>query len=511
MENETFNTEHLIERFQFGAKYRNIVFGMIGIGIILTLTSFFFSGRLESQSDSHAATGNSSMQVESMSVYPVADIDPSDQDQDHGEDHSDQEGHGSAESHDQDHGNSENHESSHSSSGDHDESHADSHGGDHSDHHSDGHGGHHREIGMNNRAAANFLLNNMYFITLAMGALFFIAIHQIGNAGWHTAIKRVPEAMTAYLPVAIVGLAGVIFLLGQLYEWYILPEGTDELIDNKRAYLNQTGLILRNVVYFSVWLTAAFLLRRYSVREDTEGGLSFFKKSTSISAIFIFFFAFSYTLFAVDWMKSLEPHWFSTIYGVYVFAGSMLTSMAVLSLLLYFLKKQGYMNYVNDSHFQDVNTYVFGFCIFWAYIWIAQFLLIWYSNIPEEGIWYAKRMRAGDSANYMGYRFVFYLTLFINFVIPFLTLASRNARRNPNIYIPVCILVVIGHWLDLFILIMPGAVESFWKIGLMEIGFFLTFAGIFLYVVGTALTRANLVPLQHPYLEESLHHSTGPV
>ena len=456
MEHETFSTDHLIERFHFSSKYRNIVFGLIGVGIILMLTSFFFSGRENGAANDHGATESHAAVVGATEVHKVADTDP------------------------------------HESEG-----------------HSGGH--HHREIGWSNRAAANFLLNNMYFITLAMGALFFIAIHQIGNAGWHTAIKRVPEAMTSYLPVAVVGFAAVAFFLGQLYEWYILPAGVDELIDKKRPYLNQTSLIIRNVIYFAIWLTAAFLLRRYSVREDEEGGLSFFKRSNTVAAIFIFLFAFSYSLFSFDWMKSLEPHWFSTIYGVYVFGGSMLTSMAVLSLLLYFLRRQGYMKYINDSHFQDVNTYVFGFCIFWAYIWIAQFLLIWYSNIPEEGIWYAKRMRSGDPEYYMGYRFVFYLSLFLNFVIPFLTLASRNARRNPKIFIPVCFIVVIGHWLDLFVLIMPGAVEQFWEIGLMEIGFFLTFAGIFLYVVGNSLTRANLVPLQHPYLQESLHHDTGPV
>ena len=454
MEHEAFSTEQLTERFEFKSRYKNIVFGLIGVGIILMLTSFFFSSQSGSNDNGHAEDTHAE-QVEAHTIQSVVDTDP------HGEEGA--------------------------------------------------HGGHHREIGWTNRAAANFLLNNMYFITLAMGALFFLAIHQIGNAGWHTAIKRVPEAMTSYLPVAVVGFGLVVFLLGQLYEWYILPEGIDDLIDQKRPYLNATSLVIRNVVYFGIWLTAAFMLKRYSRQEDLEGGLSFFKRSNTVAAIFVFLFAFSYSLFAVDWMKSLEPHWFSTIYGVYVFGGSMLTSMAVLSILLYFLKKQGYMQYVNASHFQDVNTYVFGFSIFWAYIWIAQYLLIWYSNIPEEGIWYAKRMRAGDPEYYMGYRFVFYLTLFLNFVIPFLTLASRNARRNPSVFLPICVLIILGHWLDLFVLIMPGAVESSWNIGLMEIGFFLTFAGIFLYVVGNSLTKANLVPLKHPYLEESLYHSTGPV
>jgi len=453
---ESFSTDQLIERFQFTSRYRNIAFGLIGVGIVLLLTGMFFSSRADS--DDHGESHSSSQHSEVLhdaDVYKTADP------------HEGEAGHG--------------------------------------------HGGHHREITWTNRAAANFLLGNVYFLSLAMGALFFIAVHQIGNSGWHTAIKRIPEAFTSYLPVAVVGFAAVLFFMDQLYEWVILPEGVDELIDVKRPYLNVTGHAFRNIIYFGIWITAAFLLRRYSIREDSEGGLSYFKRSTTVSAVFVFLFAFSYSLFSIDWLKSLEPHWFSTIYGVYFFGGSMLATTAFMSLILYFLKRQGYMSYVNASHFQDVNTYVFGFCIFWAYIWLSQFLLIWYSNIPEEGIWYVKRMRASDPENYMGYRGIFYFNIFINFVIPFLALASRNARRNPSVFIPVCLLIVVGLWVVLFVLIMPGAVESFWQIGLMEIGFFLAFAGLFLYVVMNALSRANLVPLKHPYIEESLYHTTGPV
>jgi len=454
LEHETFSTDQLIERFTFTSRYRNIVFGLVGIGIVFMLTGMFFSSSSGSHDEGHSEEHHSTVVTDSH-VHQVADPHE-------GEEHGDG-------------------------------------------------GHHHREITWVNRAAANFLLNNVYFLSLAMGALFFIAVHQIGNSGWHTAIKRLPEAYTSYLPVAVVGFAAVLFFMDQLYEWVILPEGVDELIDKKRPYLNVTGHAMRSVVYFVIWIGAAILLRRYSIREDQEGGLSYFKKSNTVSAIFVFLFAFSYSLFSFDWLKSLEPHWFSTIYGVYFFGGSMLATMATISLLLYFLKQQGYMSYVNASHFQDVNTYVFGFCIFWAYIWLSQFLLIWYSNIPEEGIWYAKRMRASDPENYMGYRAIFFFNLFINFVIPFLTLVSRNARRNPSVFVPVCVLIVIGHWVDLFVLIMPGAVERFWTIGFMEIGFFLTFAGIFLYVVLNALTKANLVPLKHPYIEESVYHSTGPV
>ena len=492
MAHKKFSTEQLIERFTFASSFKNYVFGLIGVGIVLMLTGLFFASNADEKHDE--GTGHA-VKTEQSDFVQIVDQ--------HEGDHDDQE-HDQKDEKGADHGESEHHDEGHGETAVHaDTDHGDGHGGGH----------HHREITYVNRASANFLLNNIYFFTLAIGALFFLAVHQIGNAGWHTAIRRVPEAMTSYLMVAAIGFVILFFLMPYLYEWAILPKGADKLIDLKRAYLNENFFIIRNVIFLGLWIGAAYLLRKYSTSEDgvNEGDLKNFKRSTKVSAAFVFVFAFTFTLFAVDWVKSLEPHWFSTIFGVYMFAGSFLTTMAATSLILYFLKRQGYMSYVNASHFHDVNKFLFGFAIFWAYIWVAQFLLIWYSNIPEEGVYYIKRMRSGDPEHYMGYRFLFFLNLFLNFIVPFFGFMTRNAKRNPATFVPICIIVLIGHWLDLFVMIMPGAVESSWHIGLLELGFFLTFAGIFLYVVLNALTKANLVPLKHPYLEESLHHSTGAV
>ena len=188
----------------------------------------------------------------------------------------------------------------------------------------------------------------------------------------------------------------------------------------------------------------------------------------------------------------------------------MVSASVVMYLIAAFLKKQGYMEYVNDSHFHDLGKYAFGFTVFWGYIFIAQYLLIWYSNIPEEGIYYVVRYRVEDEA-YRGFAWFFYINIFLNFLIPFIGLMTRNAKRRLEIFLPIAAIILYGHWHDLYVMVMPGAMLQSPGIGILEIGVFAAFAGIFLFVVFNALSKANLVPLKHPYLEESLHHTTGPV
>lgn len=443
-----------------------MVFGLIGAGVVLFILGVFVaSGSGDSHghgSESHDEHATKTEQT----VHTVADEDPDA----HGDAHGDVGGHG------------------------------------------DGHG--HHEPGLLGYMGASLLHASLYFFTIAMGAMFFLAVHRIGNSGWETAIRRVPEAMTTYLPVGVVGFVAMFVLMDHVFEWLIIPEGEDALIDTKRAYLNKGGFIIRNVIFFAVWIGAALWLRRLSVQQDEgskEEGVRTFLRMGPISAVFIIFFALSYSLFAIDWIKSLEPHWFSTIFGVYVFAGSMVSAMVTMYLIIVYLKSQGYMSYVNDAHLHDIGKYTFGFSVFWAYIWVSQFLLIWYSNIPEEGIYYVKRYMVGDEA-YLGYSFFFFSNIILNFVVPFFGLMTRNAKRIPAVFVPIGVILLYGHWHDLFVMIMPGAVGSHWGTGLlMNIGLMLVFGGAFIYVVFKSLTKARLVPVNHPYLEESLHHSTGAV
>lgn len=449
MEAVHFSQEDLTEKFSFEGRIRNIVFGLIGVGAILLILGLIPVWDL----GHHEADDSHAMAAESL-VHTVATEA----------------------------------------------------GGE------DGHGGH--ALTTMSYFGTNFLHSALYFFTICMGAFFFLTIHRTVNSGWETALRRIPEAMVSYLPVGVVSLVLMFFLMDSVYEWLIIPEGVDPLIDTKRAFLNKGSFIIRNIIFFGVWLGAAIWLRRLSVQQDVSvDGLKEFYKSGVISTLFVIFFAVTYSLFfATDWIKSLEPHWFSTIFGIYLFAGSMATAMTVIYLLMYFLRSQGYMKYINDSHFDDVGKYAFGFTVFWGYIWLSQFLLIWYSNIPEEGIYYVKRFRVDDEAYLHGYAAFFYLNIFINFLIPFLALLPRKIKRTPKLFLPIGILLLYGHWHDLFLMIMPGTLGEAFAPGLvMNLGFMILFAGIFLYMVFSSLSKANMVPLKHPYLEESLHHQTGVV
>jgi hypothetical protein len=459
LDTQHFDTDQLTERFDF-SKIANIAYMLIGVGLVLALIGFFVMGdppgkghHGEDHGGDHASVMETPAQETAPEFVQVAD-EPG-------------------------------------------------HGGEHGDrpHAAD------RPITKGTRLLSNILLNSMYFITLTMGAIFFLMVHKVGNAGWQTAIRRIPEAISAYLPVGALVLVVLFLFLPDLYDW---AYGTDKIIAKKEAFLNQPFFIIRNLVVLAIWIGGAMWIRRLSLREDEIGGLSGFNKSTGIAAAFVVIFALTFSIFPIDWIQSLEPHWFSTIFFVFVFAGSMVSAMVTMYFIVLVAKKYGYMSYVNDSHLHDLGKYTFGFSVFWAYIWVAQYLLIWYSNIPEEGFYYVSRYRVHD-ASYLGYAPMFYLNVLFNFLVPFIGLMTRNAKRRPEIFLPIGLILLYGHWHDLFLMIMPGAIGTFAGIGLVEIGTFLLFAGIFIAVVFRALSRYNLVPVNHPYLEESLHHTTGPI
>jgi hypothetical protein len=196
---------------------------------------------------------------------------------------------------------------------------------------------------------------------------------------------------------------------------------------------------------------------------------------------------------------STEPKWYSTIYSVNVFASALVGILSLTVLIAVLLKKDNYMPYVNDNHFHDLGKFMFGFSIFWCYTWLAQFLLTWYANIPEESIYYLRRMHGN-------WDYLFFANFTLNFVVPFLGLMTRNAKRKYNYLVVIAVLLLAGRYLDWYLASMVGAVGADAGFGFYEIGFFLMFGGIFAYTVAYHLSKANLVPVNHPYLEESLHH-----
>ena len=386
------------------------------------------------------------------------------------------------------------------------------------DGHHDAHGaeaaaGHHA-VTWYERLWANLWLNNVYFTGIAVVGLFFTTVQYVAYAGWSVLIKRVLEALAYFLPVgAIVMLVvflGPIIFTGHnpIFHWtdHSLYEidnpNYDPIIAGKAGFLNITFFTIRMIVYFASWIFFAWWLRKQSVAEDLNGGLTFYNKSIRISAMFLVVFGVTSSLSAWDWVLSIDTHWFSTMFGWYVFASWFISGLAATTLTVIILKQMGYMKMVNANHLHDLGKFVFGFSIFWTYIWFSQFMLIWYANIPEESIYFRERIGGYNDH----YTWILFTNLIVNFAFPFLVLMTRDAKRQMIMLKLVCVVILIGHWMDFYLMIMPGTLRGESGFGLIELGCALTFLGAFLVMFTRGLTSASLVPVNHPFLEESIHH-----
>jgi hypothetical protein len=354
------------------------------------------------------------------------------------------------------------------------------------------------------RGWVNLLVNNFYFLSLAIGASFFLALQYITQAGWSSAFKRIPESMSAYIPFAAIIMILLLFGMNAIYVW-IHPEahGFDEhsmhLIHHKSAYLNVPFFIVRLVIYFAVWILMTRLLRKLSLKEDAEGGLENFKKSEFCSKIYIFTLALTFSLASFDWLMSIQPTWFSTIYSLKNFVSAFFHGSSIIVLIVLIMHHYGYFSFIGNAHWADFSKYVFILSIMWAYFWFAQYLLIWYANIPEETNYYVMRLSGK-------WKIIFYLNFILNWAVPFLVLLPNYfARKKIILGIVICFLI-IGQYIDIYEQIVPGTLGVV-KIGFVEVGTFIGFAGLFTYIVLRTLSGASLIPEKHPLLNESLHHS----
>jgi hypothetical protein len=364
------------------------------------------------------------------------------------------------------------------------------------------------------RIWANLLVNGWFFMGIGLLATFFMALQYAAEVAWSVAVKRVYEAISCYLPVG----ATIIFLIllaGQLhihhlYEWMdpeVIDKSSpkyDEMIANKGGYFGIGAwnwfFWLRTIAYLVIWNLFQRGFRKRSIEEDMQGGTAIHYKNMAKAAMFLVFFAVTSSTSAWDWMMSLDVHWFSTMYGWYSFAGMWISAMITIILFVIYLKRKGYLQHVNDSHIHDLGKWVFAVSFLWSYLWFCQFLLIWYTNIPEEIIYFQDRLH-----NY-GYMGLMWTVFFMNFVFPMILLMSRDAKRNYFFLVFVGSIIFIGHWLDVFMMVMPGTVHGHWHLGWIELGTALGFLGLLLFVVHRALAKAPLEIKNHPYIDESLHH-----
>jgi len=352
------------------------------------------------------------------------------------------------------------------------------------------------------RAYESLLTNGFFFLTLALGGAVFLALMYVANAGWAAVLKRISEAFATYVPWGAVAMLVLLAGLPALYLW-ARPGvmAIDHLLHGKSAFLNPTGFGIRMGVLLAVWTYFAWRLRANSLRQDEETSPEPTRRNVAVSAVFLVLFALTFCLASFDWLMSLEPRWFSTIYGLYNIAGLLESSVAALVIAAVLMKRSGQLPEINESHLHDLGKLMFGFATLWAYLWFSQFLLIWYSNLPEETVYFLARMQGGWAVP-------FYANVVINWALPFLLLLPKLAKRNGLHLLGVAALMLAGRWLDLHLMIGPGNRPEDAGLGVWDVAGFVGLGSLFLWRVTRAVESAPRVSHGDPYFAESLHHHT---
>jgi len=343
----------------------------------------------------------------------------------------------------------------------------------------------------------SYLVSFVYWTSLGVGALFFLLLHHLVGATWSIVLRRITEHVVSTLPIMLVFFIPIIFGLHDLYHWsHEDAVAEDAILQGKAGFLNAPFFIVRTVIYFGIWTTLAFLLQRYSRKQDNGENTS--RQMLKVSAPGMILFAFTSTYAAYDWMMSLEPHWYSTIYGVWYFAGSLLAFLSFMVVFGLYLRKKGVLDQtIKIDHYHDIGKLMFAFTIFWAYIAFSQYFLIWYANIPEETIYYLKRWEGS-------WQEVSLLLVFGHLMLPWLALIPRATKRNLNTLKAIALWLLIMHWFDMHWAIMPNHLEAGFSPTWMDAATMLGIGGIFLWYFWRRMTAQALIPVKDPHLDTSL-------
>jgi len=369
--------------------------------------------------------------------------------------------------------------------------------------HEEGHDASHDEHlfhQLSNKPWAALYVAAFFFFMISLGVLAFYGIQRAAQAGWSPVLFRVMEGITGYLlpggiiVIVILALSGMHF--NHLFIW-MDPEvvAHDKLIAGKTGFLNLPFFLARAIFFLSGWSLYRYFSRKFSLAQDEATDISNHKKNFRISAAFLVFYIVTESIMSWDWIMSIDPHWFSTLFGWYVFASMFVSGITTIALVTIYLKSKGYLEFVNDSHIHDLGKFMFGISVFWTYLWFSQFMLIWYSNIPEEVTYFITRIE--------DYNLPFFGMVVMNFVFPLLILMNSDYKRINYFIVMAGIVIILGHYMDVFNMIMPSAVGDQWFVGAAEIGGFLFFLGLFIFVVFKELTKAPLLAKGDPYMGES--------
>lgn len=356
-----------------------------------------------------------------------------------------------------------------------------------------------------NKPWSALLIAAFMFTGVAAISMFFLAVQHASQSGWSVIITRIMEAMTVFIPygavLMLIVLVGSAFHANHLYHW-MEPEfydfdspNFDKYLKTKEPWLRVDFWLVRTVIYLALWTFAGFMLRKKSKYLDENPSTKNYWNLYKWSIVAIVIFALTSMASGWDWVMSIDPHWYSTLFGWYVMASYLVTAVAIMILIAVHLKKGGFLPVFNDNHLHDMTKYLFGFSLLWGYLWLCQFELIWFANIPEEVVYFQQRN--------VQYDWSYYYMLIINVVLPFLALISSSIKRNYTVVTIMAVVIILGHWWDFFNQMMPGTVGVWGDFGMLEFGAFFFVAGLFVFIVMNALTKLKLEPKGNPLYHES--------
>lgn len=349
------------------------------------------------------------------------------------------------------------------------------------------------------RASFNMIVVFTWVVSIGIGSMFFIGIEYLSGAVWSVPFRRIAEINSSIVLIAPILAIPVILNIQSIYHWaHTESLISDEILRNKSPYLNQTFFVVRFVVTFIIWFLFYFLITRTSSKQDVSYDQRLTKRNTIISAIFMPIFAVTLTFFSIDWLMSLEPHWYSTIFGVYFFSGAILAAIAVFTFSSITLNESGFLvEGLNRQHYYSMGALLFAFTNFWAYIAFSQFMLIWYANLPEETFWFLNRGVGSWMYWSIG-------IIFVKFIVPYILLLSQPAKMDPKRLKIASLWILFAHYYDLYWIVMPTYSKNGVVFGWLELSAIVFSVGLLVVSFCLFSKGRNLVPVGDPKLKRGV-------
>lgn len=380
------------------------------------------------------------------------------------------------------------------------------------------HGGHGENIN-STRFWAVLLQNSVYWLLTVNAAMFFICVTTMAMGGWQVALRRVPEAISSVVP--ILGIITFVILMAivwggrtDIYHWLDTEAVShDKILNGKKGFLNPVFFTIVSGITILLWWLLGRKMRSLSLQTDKNGpmnyetGKKWIWDNTVWASLFTVFFGLTVaSTIPWLWLMSIDPHWYSTMYSWYTFASTFVSGLSLIAIFVVYLKNRGQLEYVTDEHLHDLGKFMFAFSVFWTYLWFSQYMLIWYSNQPEETRYFVDRIGTADKAG--AYRGIFFFNLIVNFLCPLLILMKKNTKRNWTVVTFMAVLIIFGHWIDFYQMVMPGTLREHAELMPFEFGIAALFIGIIMWGVGRYLSAHSLLAKNHPFLKESMIHHT---